>query len=181
MGMAAIGNRLASINIFNRKIKVNIDPLTNCVLEAIGTQPKLKYVTGFINFRTHHMHLMLSGYHEELARNLNLRSSENALKHGWHGFSMICKDISAGTLEVLPCGGGVGVGIPINRSSAFEGYITGMFANKADRILFQQMDYDRQLPAEIKKRWTKALRANDMLWVTKSLSNSELKFLISRI
>jgi hypothetical protein len=180
MGLEAINNKWTGYNIFKRNRKLHLDAATSAVLDRLGPHCEMKYVTGLINLRSHHVHLMESSYHEEMARNLNLRSSENAFKHGWYGFSILCKDVGASTLEFLPCGGHSG-GIPIKYAPKFEGFMATLFAEKADRILFQQMDYDRQLSADNKKRWTKKLRENNMLWATRSLSNSELNSLMYKL
>ena len=178
--LGSIKNRITTRIIPNKKILIELDKSSRDIVEKMGTQSNIKWVTGLINFETRKMYLLESSYHDALAIQNDLRSSEHAFGQGWYGFSLLCKDLNAGLLKVFPRGGHGG-GIPIKYSPAFEGYIVGIFGGKAERILFEQMIYERQLPDDVSIRWTKVLHLNDKLYVPKSLSNAKLERLVSKL
>jgi hypothetical protein len=179
MDMKAVSRDSLFCKIFKNSTKVIFDASTRAVFEKIGVQDDLKHVTGLINFRSLQMHLMGSGYHERLAKLKDLQVGKDALKDSWYGFVLLCGDLKAGLLEVNPRSGQFG-GIPIRFSSIFENYMNGLFSDKAKRILFQQMGYERNLTDEKRRDLISLLRAKDMLWVSRSVTNHEINKFILR-
>jgi hypothetical protein len=192
MALKAITNRItthkAFIKIADRltkkpAVKVNFDNATGAIVDKIGVDKELQYFTGLINFQTGQMHLIASSSHEKLAAKKGLLEDINTLMDGWYGFRLYCNydqpDLRSMRLQVTPESVQFG-GIPIEHSSLFEKNIVGLFANRAEKILFNQMKYERNLTEDKQRFWVTVLSSNDMLLVQNSFSNKGLEKWLSK-
>jgi hypothetical protein len=192
MALKEITNRIANHRIFSKlavraskkpDVKINFDAATRSVVDEIGVNGDLKYVTGLINLQTGQMHLKDSVAHDILAAKKGLLKDINTLIEGWHGFRIYCTyvqpDNTSMLLEITPKSGKFG-GVPIKDSSVFEGHMKGLFGSKADSILFSQMEYERNFTEQDRGFWVTVLNSQNMLYVPKSLSNKELTKWLSK-
>jgi hypothetical protein len=185
MVLKAITNRIANHKIFIKLagrtskipgVKVNYDAATKLIVDGIGVNKDLQFVTGLINFQTGQMHLIDSVSHETFAAKKGLLKDINTLMDGWYGLRLFCEygsDINSMLLTIAPESTKF-KGIPIEYSSAFECHMNDLFGNKANKILFRQMRYERGFTEDKQRFWITILDSMKMLDVPKSMSNKEL-------
>ncbi len=123
---------------------------------------------------------MSSDSHRELFQLKKLVMSKKNPISGWYGFRVSYYDFYRKIITISP-GNAQFPRIPIKFSSVFERRMNELFGEKAAMILFQQMSYDRGLSKGEQERWQTVLQANNMLLVTESISNDDLRKIVHKI
>jgi hypothetical protein len=103
----------------------------------------LKSLTGLLNIETNKLVLQLSCSHKDLAIKKDLYIDEKQIANNWYGFNADYWELNK-DVNISPMSGQFG-GIPIVNHTAFENNMKILFAKHFSRILYYQLDYERNV------------------------------------